>query len=161
MAYVALASAVLDAPNFETGAQALAPWARRLADLQRAAGVGDRLRKMRRPTIIIINEMMAAVAPRSSPVVGALAAIRPVGISPCHVPHLADAADYSELVAAHLPGTSTLWGRRFTALALARLAGASSWPLAAEVLDMVAARPFVPPPRLSGESPARTRSGSR
>lgn len=134
MAYLALASAVLDAPNSESGAQVLAPWARRLADLQRAAGVGDRLRKMRRPAVI--DEMMAAVAPRSSRVVGALAAVRPVGISPCHVPHLADAADYSELIAAHLPGTSPLWGRRFTTLALARLAGASSWPLAAEVLGM-------------------------
>jgi hypothetical protein len=80
--------------------------------------------------------MMAAVAPRSSRVVGALTVVRSIEISPCHVPHLTDAADYSELVAVHLPGTSALRGRRFTALALARLAGATSWPLAAEVLDM-------------------------
>ncbi|MFI8837113.1 hypothetical protein ACIGPN_40010 [Streptomyces afghaniensis] len=134
LAYLALAAAILDAPDPDSGARLLAPWTRRMANLQRAAGVGDRLRKMRRPAVL--DQMTAAVAPRPSRVVGALVAVRPVGISPCHVPHLADASDYSDLVAAHLPGTSPLQGRRFTTLALARLAGASSWPRAAAVLGM-------------------------
>lgn len=134
LAYLTLASTVLDVPDPDRGARLLAPWARRMADLQRAAGVGDRLRRMRRPAVL--DQMTAVVAPRPSRVVGALVAVTPVGISPCHVPHLVDAADYGDLVAAHLPGTSPLWGRRFTALALARLAGASSWPQAAAVLGM-------------------------
>lgn len=58
------------------------------------------------------------------------------GLLFCHVPHLLDDTDYHLLIPPHLPHTAPISGRRFSALALARLIGARSWPDAAAQLDM-------------------------
>src|SRR5204863_15808 len=55
-----------------------------------------------------------------------------------HLPHLVDAGDYAALVAGYLPRTAVPAGRRMTALALARLAGATSWRTAVEAMGMAA-----------------------
>jgi hypothetical protein len=57
-----------------------------------------------------------------------------------NVPQLMAEDDYLELVATALPGNAVAAGRRFGALALARLCGATSWASAAEAPDLVVSR---------------------
>ncbi|MEV0259248.1 TniQ family protein [Streptomyces sp. NPDC050732] len=134
LAALALASPVLEAPHVESGARQLAPWAQRLTALRRALGGTDPLRHM--PCPAVLDRMAAAVGRRPSRVAGALTATEPLALEPRHIPHLADRDDYQSLMTAHLPGTAEASGRRLTALALARLAGAASWTEAATVLGM-------------------------
>jgi hypothetical protein len=56
-----------------------------------------------------------------------------------HVPHLVEADDYRDLVAACMSSTGERIGRRVAALALARLAGAESWRHAAAMMGMAPA----------------------
>jgi len=54
----------------------------------------------------------------------------------CHIPHVVAEPDYQELIAGFLPGTLPRTGRRYAALALARLCGASSWKDAVSALGI-------------------------
>ncbi|MFJ4912896.1 TniQ family protein [Streptomyces sp. NPDC088726] len=138
LAALALTAPVLDASSTDVGVNLLAPWAESLTTLRRALGRTDPLRHTARPAVL--DRMVAAVAPRPSRVAGALVATGTRDLTPRHIPHLADRDDYRELMATHLPGTAEASGRRLTALAQARLAGAASWAEAAAVLDMDARR---------------------
>lgn len=61
---------------------------------------------------------------------------RRAALAPVHIPHLADEGDYVELIAPVMPGVSVLYGRRMASLALARMAGAATWRLAASGLGL-------------------------
>lgn len=134
LASLTLASRVLQAPDEDAGAGRLALWAQRAAARRRAAGGGDPLRHLTRPAVL--DRMAAAVSPRPSRVAGALSVVEPRLLDSWNIPHLADPAAYRAVIAVHLPGTAEVSGRRLTALALARLAGAPSWAGAATALDM-------------------------
>ncbi len=53
-----------------------------------------------------------------------------------HIPQVVCAEDYQDLLAVFLPGTLPRTGRRYAALALARLCGATSWPDAVSALGI-------------------------
>ncbi|MDU0314112.1 TniQ family protein [Phycicoccus sp. M110.8] len=52
------------------------------------------------------------------------------------IPTLVPNQQYNEYIVEHLPGTATTTGRRFAALSVARLAGASTWADAGRALDL-------------------------
>ncbi|MEV7394799.1 TniQ family protein [Streptomyces sp. NPDC091215] len=137
LAALALADRVLGASRTDA-AGPLASWIRRATAQRRAVGGGDPLRHLPRPAVVA--RMTAAVTPRPSRVAGALPTAEAPTLEVCHIPHLADPGDYRELMARHLLGTAEVSGRRLTALALARLAGAGSWREAAAALEMDACR---------------------
>ena len=137
LAVLALADRVLSAAGTDS-ADLLASWVGRLAAQRRVRGGADPLRHLPRPAVV--GRMTAAVAPRPSRVAGALQAAGGSVLEVRHIPHLVDRGDYMELMVAHLPGTAEVSGRRLTALALARLAGAGSWRQSAAALDMDARR---------------------
>ncbi|MGW1917137.1 TniQ family protein [Streptomyces sp. NPDC002076] len=137
LAALALADRVLSAAHTDT-AGPLASWIQRATAQRRALGGGDPLRHLPRPAVVA--RMTAVVTPRPSRVAGALPTAQGPALEVRHIPHLADPGDYRELMARHLLGTAEVSGRRLTALALARLAGAGSWREAAAVLEMDACR---------------------
>ncbi|MFI9077573.1 hypothetical protein ACIGW8_13970 [Streptomyces sioyaensis] len=134
LAALALAAPVLDASSEREGAHQLGPWTQCLTAQRRAAGGSDPLRHLLRPAVL--ERMITAVSPRTSRVAGALKAVESPVLELRLIPHLADRGDYRALIDVHLPGTAEVSGRRLTALALGRLAGADSWAEAAAVLGM-------------------------
>lgn len=58
-----------------------------------------------------------------------------VQIATSRIPHLVPDELYDGWVAALVPGTARVTGRRFAAFAVARVAGANSWPRAVAALD--------------------------
>ncbi|WP_328449948.1 TniQ family protein [Streptomyces sp. NBC_00386] len=134
LAVLALVDRLLNGPSVDEGAHRLAPWVRRLTTHRRSLRGTDPLRHL--PCPAVIDLMKAAVAPRPSRIAGALTTTGNSVLRSQHIPHLADLDDYRELIAAHLPGTAEVSGRRLAALALARLSGASSWAAAAAAIGM-------------------------
>ncbi|MFJ9900359.1 TniQ family protein [Streptomyces sp. NPDC091280] len=135
-AVLALSAPALLAPDPGTCQSFLAPWMDRAVALRRTPGKSDPLRPIPRP--VCLDPLLRAAALPASRVAGVLAR-RPQSLpsfTADHLPHLADADDYTELLARHLPGTAATSGRRLAALALARLAGAVSWQQAATELAM-------------------------
>lgn len=133
---LALSAKVLFAPDKQAAGEVMADWTRRAVSWRRTPGKSDPLRPLARPACL--KALMRAAQPPASRIAGALAR-RPAPateITACHLPHLVEAPDYTDLIAAHLPGTAPDSGRRLAALALARLAGAVSWQRAAADLDM-------------------------
>jgi hypothetical protein len=78
--------------------------------------------------------MMTAAGPHPSRLVAPLRTTPTLAIEFRHIPHLIDSGDYHDVMAAHMPGTTPLAGRYFSALALARLAGAETWVHAVKAL---------------------------
>ncbi|MFI7239708.1 TniQ family protein [Streptomyces cyaneofuscatus] len=135
-AVLALTEPVLFAPDRHTCQQVLSAWMGRAVARRRSPGKSDPLRVVPRPACL--EPLVRAAVPPSSRIAGALAvrpAARPL-FTMAHLPHLVDADDYTQLLAAHLPGTAPVSGRRLAALALARIAGATSWQQAAADLAM-------------------------
>ncbi len=89
-----------------------------------------------------IEEARLLAAPRRAGVVAHLGpfaqspARRPMLLRCRHVPQVVAEPDYRELIAGFLPDTLPRTGRRYAALALARLCGASSWKDAVSVLGI-------------------------
>lgn len=101
----------------------------------RSLGGHNPLRRVRAPEPLAV--VLDDLAPPSSRVAGAVPALADSGgVEMRHVPQQLDRIDYRELIAAHLPGTAESSGRRFAALAVARLLGAASWADAGRQLDM-------------------------
>lgn len=118
-----VADRILAAPYGVALTRLLAPLAHAAQERLRAEGQ-DPVARLEMPPVL-----RAALVSARRPVfrVARPAARRP-GLHPRHLPALAPEADYRELIAAHLPGTAIVSGRRFAAMALARRAvGASSW----------------------------------
>ncbi|MEU9426263.1 TniQ family protein [Streptomyces sp. NPDC048342] len=135
-AVLALTEPALFAPDRHTCQEVLSAWMGRAVARRRTPGKSDPLRVVPRPACL--EPLVRAAAPPSSRIAGALA-VRPAArpsFTTAHLPHLVDADDYTELLAAHLPGTAPVSGRRLAALALARIAGAASWQQAAADLAM-------------------------
>ncbi|MEV4921628.1 TniQ family protein [Streptomyces roseoverticillatus] len=105
---------------------ALSPWARAAATRRRTLD-HNVLRDfaLHGP----LGEALERVAPHASRVASvARPAPSLATLTVRRVPQLMDEHDYRDLIAEHLPGTAEHSGRRLAALALARLAGATSWP---------------------------------
>ncbi|MCX5559531.1 hypothetical protein [Streptomyces sp. NBC_00038] len=135
-AVLALADQVPSTPDARSCRAALAPWMERAAVLRRAEHKPEPLRLVTLPPCL--EPLVRAAAPRKSRVAGALAARAafPTRMTARHLPQLVDETDYTQVLATHLPGTAPLTGRRVGALALARIAGATSWQEAAADLGM-------------------------
>ncbi|MFF9217429.1 TniQ family protein [Streptomyces viridosporus] len=141
-AVLALSAPALFAPDRTTCQSVLTAWMDRAVALRRMPGKSDPLRPIPRPACL--EPLVRAAVLPASRVAGVLAN-RPTTrllFTADHLPHLADADDYTELIARHLPGTAEASGRRLAALALARLAGATSWQRAATALAMDSVRAF-------------------
>ncbi|GAA2138488.1 hypothetical protein GCM10009760_19860 [Kitasatospora kazusensis] len=139
---LAVVAPVLTAPDSDAAGPLLAGWLEGAAGVRRARTGSNPLRGLACPPVL--DAVARRVGPRASRVAGALPAVVPgPGGGPVvpgwAVPQLIDPVDYRELIAAHLPGTAELSGRRLAGLALARLAGAGSWRGAAVLLGMDAA----------------------
>ncbi|GAA1375708.1 TniQ family protein [Streptomyces beijiangensis] len=135
-AVLALSAPALFAPDRSTCQSALATWMDRAVALRRTPGKSDPLRPIPRPACL---EPLVRAAVRPASRVAGVLTRRPQpspSFTAAHLPHLADAGDYTALIARHLPGTAETSGRRLAALALARLAGAASWRGAGTALDM-------------------------
>ncbi|MCX4824776.1 TniQ family protein [Streptomyces sp. NBC_01142] len=135
-AVLALSAPVLFAEDRAACQGALAAWMDRAVALRRRPGKSDPLRPIPRPAAL--EPLVRAAIRPASRVAGVLAS-RSQSQAPFtahHVCHLADPGDYRELIARHLPGTAEISGRRLAAMALARLAGATSWQRAAAALAM-------------------------
>jgi len=130
---------VLTAADPGEAATRLAPLAAAAA-LRRRQARHDPLRTLTRPAPL--DGLLHTVTPPASRVVGAIPRPRTtdgrVAWQIRHLPHLVDADDYAALVAGYLPRTAAPTGRRMTALALARMAGAASWRKATEAMGMAA-----------------------
>ncbi|MEU4494217.1 TniQ family protein [Streptomyces sp. NPDC023998] len=135
-AVLALSAPALFAPDRSTCQSFLATWMDRAISLRRRPGKSDPLRPIPRPACL--DPLVRAAILPASRVAGVLASRpqTPPSFTADHLPHLADADDYTELIARHLPGTAETSGRRLAALALARLSGATSWQRAATALAM-------------------------
>ncbi|MET8698290.1 TniQ family protein [Kitasatospora sp. NPDC004723] len=112
------------------------PWQAALAHQRRANNGTDPLRHFPRPRML--DELLATEMPRSYRVVGVVThrRNRPAPLGLHQIPHLVGQRDYTELIAEHLPGTALSTGRRFAALAVARICGGRNWRDAAEQLAM-------------------------
>lgn len=135
-ALLALTEPVLFAPDPHACRDLVNDWMGRAVAWRRTPGKSDPLRPVPRPPCL--EPLVRAAAPPASRIAGALAA-RPaarLSFTADHLPHLADAEDYAELLEPHLPGTALVSGRKLAALALARLAGATSWQQAPADLAM-------------------------
>jgi hypothetical protein len=138
-ALLATVSPMMAAEDMDEAAARLAPLAEAAGRYRRRAG-HDPLRNLTPP------EPLAALLHMTTPpvhrVIGAMSRSRtpqpPVSWQLRHLPQLLDADDYAALVAGYLPHTEAPVGRRIAALALARLAGADTWPAAVAALDMAA-----------------------
>lgn len=108
---------------------------------RRRRGNGNRLLRGV-PIPALIEQARLLAAPRRVGVVAHLGpfaqslAGRPPLLGFRHVPQVVAEPDYQELIAGFLPGTLPRTGRRYAALALARLCGASSWKQAVSVLGI-------------------------
>lgn len=135
-ALLALTESALFAPDRHSCQQVLSDWMGRAVARRRSPGKSDPLRVVPRPACL--KPLVRAAVPPSSRIAGVLT-VRPAAwplFTMAHLPHLIDADDYTQLLAAHLPGTAPVSGRRLAALALARIAGAVSWQQAAADLAM-------------------------
>ncbi|MEV5568056.1 hypothetical protein AB0L54_35165, partial [Streptomyces sp. NPDC052196] len=134
LAVLAAVEPILGASSPEAVAAAMEPWV--------TAAVARRRKIKHNPLrhLPLPGPLAAAyerAVPPLSRVAGAARTVTvPAGLVLDHIPQLLDECDYTELVAAHLPGTAPVSGRRLAALALARLAGANSWAAAARALQM-------------------------
>ncbi|MFD4393766.1 TniQ family protein [Kitasatospora sp. NPDC058478] len=134
LAVLAAVRPILGARGEDEVAAALEPWARAAVARRRELHHSP-LRHLQLPPVL--QRALARVEPRNSRVAAAARAVgASVDLSAARIPHLLDAGDYRDLIAHHLPGTAPDSGRRLASLALARLAGAPSWPEAARQLDM-------------------------
>lgn len=116
-------------------AQGIAPIVEAMTATRRRHGGHNPLRHVRAPEPLatILDELI----PPSSRVAGAVPTLTDPGrVEARHVPQQLDREDYRELIACHLPGTAEPSGRRFAALAVAHLLGATSWAHAGRQLDM-------------------------
>lgn len=141
-AVLALSAPALFAPDRTTSQSVLTVWMDRAVALPRKPGRSDPLRLIPRPACL--EPLVRAAVLPASRVAGVLANRPPTSLlfTADHLPHLADADDYTELIARHLPGTAAMSGRRLAALALARLTGATSWQRAATALAMDSVKAF-------------------
>jgi hypothetical protein len=134
LAVLAAVEPILTAATDDELIQALAPWVSAAAARRRALDHNP-LRHLNLPAPL--GEAVDRLMPRSSRVAAAAPTAPSLAdLEIRHIPHLLDAGDYAELIAPHLPGTAEHSGRRLAALALARLAGATSWPQAGRELQM-------------------------
>src|SRR5262249_3780908 len=90
----------------------------------------------------IIEQARLLAVPRRAGVVAHLGpfarspTVRPALLRFRHIPQVVAPSDYQDLIAEFLPDTLPRTGRRYAALALARLCGASSWKSAVAVLEI-------------------------
>ncbi|MEV4501885.1 TniQ family protein [Streptomyces klenkii] len=128
-----LADRVLSTADERACQEVLALWLERAAELRRSSRTThDPLRRIPRPACL--EAAVRAATPRVFRITSALSATAPAParrLTPDYLPRVVPAADYADLIAHHLTGTTAASGRRFAALALARLAGASTWQQAA------------------------------
>jgi hypothetical protein len=136
-AMLGAAAPILFAPGRSECVSALAPLVRAAAATRRP-DIYHQLRRNGLPDPL--TGLLEEVMPRPPRVRGARVRQRArddgVRWGIRHLPHLVDVDDYRDLVAAHLSSTGERIGRRVTALAMARLAGATSWRHAAAAMDM-------------------------
>ncbi|MFF6794498.1 TniQ family protein [Streptomyces filamentosus] len=138
LAVLAAAEPVLSASDSDALRSALDPWVR-AAVARRREVKHNPLRGLPLPGALA-QAYEQAIGPLSRVAGAARTAAPPVALRFHRIPHLMDEDDYASLIAAHLPGVAPVNGRRLAALALARLAGADSWPAAARALEMHAGR---------------------
>ncbi|WP_335989436.1 TniQ family protein [Glycomyces sp. MUSA5-2] len=137
-AVLAVAVPILAAPGVDAAAAAAGPLVACLAAARRARSHRHSPLRARE-----VPSELEAVLAAAAPTAGVAAAMpRPVAAVPdfAAMPQLLDANDYRDLIAPLLPGTLERTGRRFAALALARLCGAASWPEAGRYLDFAPAQ---------------------
>ena len=136
-AMLAVATPILFASDRDECLGALAPLVRAAATARRV----DIFHQLRREGLPgPLTSLLEEVMPRPARVHGARVRQRAreggVRWEIPHLPHLVQADDFRDLVAAHLSSTGERIGRRLAALALARLAGAESWRHAVAAMDM-------------------------
>ncbi|MEV7217649.1 TniQ family protein [Kitasatospora cineracea] len=133
-ALLALIEPVLSAPDQATCRRMLEPWLAEVTRQRQATGNNNLLRQIAQPPFLA--RLTAVAAPNAPRIIGLLPALeRPKLLEPRHVPHLLGEADYAR-VASHFPAVNPLRGRRFASVALARLAGASTWHEAGQDLGL-------------------------
>lgn len=126
---------VLGANDPETCAARLDPMVHAAATRRRERGSANVLRRM--PVLEPLRSIFLRLDVPGARVAGRVVKpSRDVELEFRHIPHLLNESDYRLLVAPHLPHTAPNSGRRLSSLAVARLAGARSWPQAAAELEM-------------------------
>lgn len=131
-ALLCVVAPVFTAPDSSSARESLAGLVQHIESMPHT-GKGNRAKNLE--SLPVLGPLVAQVRPRRDPIVSQLRAGRRPPLDVDHIPALLEEDVYLSLFAPLLPGTRTVTGRRYCALAVARTV-TDTWAKAAAALDI-------------------------